>query len=398
MFSIFKGFQIDIARDKGTLFFTAIFPTLMVFILGTMLASLDNPDSVIKPIEIAYYIDSEDPYVESTAKRIIDEFDGIEQITFTLSADPSQTKLQLERGEMTSLVVFKDALDIEIYDGLNLIENRAVHSIFTSVTRMYGSMSAISSMAMLDYLAALPEQSSAQIPGPGASALNVAIIDSATADISTLLDGSRVSEKNYGISRTMIDYYAVTMIVMMLFMGSFMSGASAFYDSKKNGTLRRVLVSPLKRSSVFLQYMLSMIPLNLVQIIIVMVFSSTFFGAHYAMGWQLNVLLFAMLFVAGLACSSISLIIGIFIRFNPMVLLMPVMWPLLFLCGTFSKDISIPGVSEYLPPSLIQSAAFDLTLFGKTSSSLAVLLVSLVIVVAAAIVGSLLFNRKEVAS
>jgi hypothetical protein len=92
------------------------------------------------------------------------------------------------------------------------------------------------------------------------------------------------------------------------------------------------------------------------------------------------------------------LLIGIFVRFNPTLLLMPIMWPMLFLCGTFSKDITIAGVSEYLPPTIIQQAAFDLTLFGQTSRAISVLLVSLVLIVISTVIGSVLFNKKEVTS
>jgi len=221
---------------------------------------------------------------------------------------------------------------------------------------------------------------------------------SSTLDISAAFDGSRIQEKNYGINRTMIDYYAITMIVMMFFMGSFFSGAMTFYQNRKDGTLRRVLVSPQSRSSIYLQYAMSMIPLNLLQISIIMAASSLLFGAQYAATWQLNLLLFAMLFMVSIACSCISMILGMFIKFSPIILLMPIIWPMLFLCGTFSKEIFIPGVSNYLPPTIIQQAAFDITLFGDTSRGMAVLLVSAVLVIVSTAIGAALFNKKDVAS
>jgi ABC-2 type transport system permease protein len=93
--------------------------------------------------------------------------------------------------------------------------------------------------------------------------------------------------------------------------------------------------------------------------------------------------------------SMVSLILGMFFRFNPMPVIMLVMWPLMFLSGTFSKEIYIPGASEFMPPAIIQQASFDLTLFGQPDRSIVVLLVSIAILVLSTVVGTALFNRKE---
>jgi ABC-2 type transport system permease protein len=396
MFAIFKGHQKNLLRDKGSIFFIAIFPTLLVFILGTMLANLDNPDATIGSMEIAYHVDSEDPEIVATVDAIVEEFEAIEQPNFTPVTNLDQAKEQLERGEITSLVVFREPFAIDIYEGMDSVENKAVCSIFTSVSRIHSCISTVRTHAIVDLLAAA-EAAATGATAPNAAALNAANA-LATLESTDIYDTARVEEKDFGISRTMMDYYAITMIVMMFFMGSFFSGAMSFYEARKDGTLRRVLASPLNRASVFLQYMASQLPLNLIQILVVMFVSTTFFGAHYAATWQLNVLLFVMLLVTGMACSSLALILGIFIKINPGILLMPVIWPILFLCGTFSKEINIPSVSPFLPPSLIQQAAFDLTLFGETTRSLWVLAVSAVLIVIAALIGSALFRKKEVVS
>ena len=406
MLALFKQNILSMSRDKGTLFFTAVFPVLMVFILGTMLSSLDNPDTVIDTMDIAYYVDTDDPQIQATTQEIVTQFDAIDQVNFIAAESPARASEQLAAGEISAFIVFSKPFGIEVFDGMDKTQNKAVHAIFTSVSRTYGCVATVmgAAMAGADKDAAPaaasapgPEGAASGAGGPAAAPAPAAQAPAAP-DLSALSDTSRVQEKTFGISRSMMDYYAITMIVMMFFMGSFMGGAMSFYQDRRNGTLRRVLVSPLRRSSVFLQYMASLIPMNLVQVLMVMVVSTTVFGAHYAATWQLNMLLFVMLLLTGLASSSVSLIIGIFVRVNPSLVLMPVMWPLLFICGTFSKEINIPNVSQWLPPSLIQNAAFDLTLFGKTTPSLWVMAVSAVLIVASALVGSVIINRKEVAS
>jgi ABC-2 type transport system permease protein len=372
MFSIFKGAQIELWRSKITLFFILFFPSILIFILGTMLTNLDNPDETIEPFELAYVIDSNDPVTVQTAEAIIEQFEDVEQVNFSESTSLASVEQRLEEGELGAVVVFTEPFGIEIHEGPRATQNRAVRSIFDGVARLYGTISAVMS------------------EGAGTIDPNVlASFDTAP---------SRVKENTYGISRTMIDYYAIAMIVMMFFMGSATSGASTFYNQRKNGTLRRVLASPQSRVSIYLQMVLQSIPQNLAQILVAMLISVVFFDAHYATTWQLNALLFVMLFVVGFAVSSLFLAIGIFVRVNPMIVFVPVMWVFLFISGTFSKEIFIPGITTISPPYLIQTAAFDLTLFGNIGPSVTVLLVSLALSLVSILFGCVLIRRKDVAS
>jgi ABC-2 type transport system permease protein len=369
VFSIFKGAQIELWRSKIGLFFILLFPSLLVFILGTMLANLDNPDWTIEPFELAYVIDSDDPATVQAAEAVIVQFEDVEQVSFVEGASLVAVERQLQEGELGAAVVFTEPFGIEIHEGADATQNRAVRSIFDGVAHLYGTVGV-----------AMSEASGGFDP-------NV---------IANLATGQpRIEEKTYGVSRTMIDYYAITMIVMIFLMGNAISSASSFYNQRKDGTLRRILASPQSRVSVYLQMVLQSVPQNLVQVLAAMFISVTFFGARYAATWQLNVLLFAMLFVVGLAVSSLFLLLGIFIRVNPMLVLMPLTWVLLFVSGSFSKEIFIPGVTTVSPPWLVQTAAFDLTLFGNVGPSVVVSLVSLALIAASTLAGCLLINRKE---
>jgi ABC-2 type transport system permease protein len=361
MSGIFISEQKALLRDKAQMFMITLFPTILVFILGTMLASLDNPDEVLEPFQLAYVIDSDDPVTAATAEAVIAQFDDVEQVVFVEYKSFAATGSRLADGELGAVVVFTEPFAIEIHEGSDSIQNRAVHTIFEGVARLHASV----------VVAGAPEP---------------------------LASKSRVEEATYGVTRTMMDYYAITMIVMMFFMGSALAGASTFYRMRRDGTLRRILASPLSRTSAYLQLLASQIPLNIMQVGIVMIISTSLFGAHYASDWQSNALLFAMLGLAGFASSSLFFLLGIFVRINPLIVIMPVMWVVLFLSGTFSKEIFIPVLSPLMPPYAIQTAAFDLTLFGHTGPAITVLVVSLVVVVVSTIVGNLLLGRKGVAS
>lgn len=397
MFGIFIGGQLDLLRDKATLFIVVLFPTILVFILGTLLGNLDNPDRTVEPFRLAYVMDSDDPATGAVAQAIIDRFDEVEQVEFIELDEVASAERQLAQGELGAVVVFTEPFGIEIHEGGDSAQNRVVRAIFEGVARLHASTT-VAGAALRE----AAQTGAAQGTTPPTAAPPAAAAPPAGAQAPTTTDTSaappRVEEATYGVTRTMMDYYAVTMIVMMFFMGSASAGAATFYQMRRDGTLRRVLASPLNRTSVYLQLLLSQFPMNIVQVGIVMVVSSGLFGAHYALTWQLNVLLFVALAVAGFAFSSLFLLLGMFLRVNPLVAIIPLMWVVLFLSGTFSKEIFVEGLTPLMPPWLIQNAAFDLTLFGRTGQMTVVLVVSLALIAASTLVGNLIFRRKEVAS
>lgn len=398
MFSIFKATQLDLLRSKFELFFIVLFPSILVFLLGTMLASLDNADSPIETMSIEYVVESSEPLTVQTVDELVAQFDDVEDIRLIASTDLAGSRERLEGGELSAVIVFEEPFALRIYEGNDDVQNRAVHMVFEGVSRIVASYEVVAAHMMAQQTNA----SNAGALGAEASgAENTATGNSPTGSPATGsptdTETSLVGAKSFGASSSMMDYYAVTMIVMIMFMGGAGGSALFFYEARKEGTLRRVLVSPHSRVSIYLQYVLRYIPMCIVQVLIVMLMSSTFFGAHYAATWQANALLFFMLFAAGFACNAVALVIGMFLyKVNPMPILMPLMWVILFLGGTFNKGVYIEGFSNFMPPYAIQVAAFDLVRFGNSEKSIVVIIGSCIVLAAAMFIGSILFNRRKV--
>jgi ABC-2 type transport system permease protein len=421
MFNVFRCEQLTLLRDKMSLSMILLWPTLLIFILGNMLGNLDNPDERIQPFEVAYVIDSTDEAAIRTAEVIIGQFGDVEQVNFTQSASLAAVEEPLAKGDLAAAVVFAEPFVIEIHEGIAQTPNRAVRAIFEGVARLHATVTVISdpaqyaevgapladsaaatATAVAPATSAAPEVAAFPVTPMPAAGVSTALPPPATslepAALDAMLATPRVEDKTYGVSRVMIDYYAITMIVMMFFMGSASAAAATFHNWRKHGTLRRTVASPQNKTGLFLQFLASSLPMNCVQVGITMLASTLLLGAHFAATWQLNLLLFAMLSLAGFAFSAVFLVFGMFIRFNPMLVIVPLMWVVLFLSGTFAKVVYVPGITEFMPPYLIQSAAFDLTLFGTTASSFAVIAVSLALTVVAAVAGTVLFNKKAVTS
>ena len=371
----------ELFRDKSGLFFALIFPIMMVAVLGNMLAELDNPDAPIGTIRIVYFVDEglqEDSlsfWEEGfEAARAVNAFTSAlaenEGLEVTEAEDMDTALAIVEEGLADAAIIFEAPLGIAVAEGEDIYKNRAVDLIAKGFARTYGTYAAVAMTT---------------------SAYYAEIAAKEPPDFSSLL-----ADKDLGVNRSMMDFYAVTMVIMIAFMGGGIGGASNLYFARSGGTLRRLTASPRNRTQLFLENVLGVVPQNIMQTLLVMIPSVLFLGAHYAMTWQQNMLLFAFFILLGVAVSSVFMLIGLFVRVNPYMPIMAVLWTLLFLSGTFSKDIHIKGFTEYLPMNIVQRAAFDLTMFGRAEQVLLCMGVFAVILVISCIAGSILFKRKGI--
>jgi ABC-2 type transport system permease protein len=170
--------------------------------------------------------------------------------------------------KIAAAVIFREPLAIQIYTGSDGIKNRAIHSIMKAFSRQSGVMYALSfnspqALASLDD----PQEAGEEL----------------------------VRQKDLGVNRSMLDYYAVTMTIMILFMGG-MTVATTFQDERKDRTLARMMASPKSRGMIYIQKVLGCMPSLLLQVLVVMLASTLLLGAHYAVSFVHNLLLFAMFF------------------------------------------------------------------------------------------------------
>jgi ABC-2 type transport system permease protein len=203
-----------------------------------------------------------------------------------------------------------------------------------------------------------------------------------------------ISQKDLGVSRTMIDYYAVSMVAMIGFMSALV-GAGAFVGERQNKTINRLIIAPQNRVLLFLQKILGMVPQVMLQITVIMLVSVIVFKAHYAATLVNNLYLFLLFMVVTLCMISIGAVIGIVIKTNPMAVIMPVLWLMMFFGGTYSKEINISGITDAMPIFRLQQAAFDVAIFGRYGKANGIMLISLLVMALALALGAFLFSRKE---
>ncbi len=355
----------DFLREKTNLFFFLMFPAVLVFLLGNLLGSMDQAEEAIGEIKVHYLVETEQEYHSMAIEGFVKALEDDKNISFERSTDLEASKLLAGRDEITAVVEFTgDPMQIKIYEGTNHIKNRTVGSIMNGFVQMNKSITAI--------LKTIPNT----LP--------------AGAEVQT----DYVKQKDLGINRTMLDYYAVTMLTMVCFM-SVILGSSAFSGERQNRTINRLLIAPKNKAVLFLSKILGLVPQVILQITIIMVFSVFIFHANYAANLFDNVYLFLMFFIVTLCMISIGAVVGLFIKANPMAVIFPILWVMMFFSGTYSKEVNISGVTNRMPIYQIQEASFDLTVFGRYEKCNIVILSCIIITAIALFIGAFVFSRKE---
>lgn len=366
MFAILKKELTEFLREKTNVFFYLLFPVILVFLLGSFLGNLDKAEAVIGDIQVQYVIETGDPQTIASIEEFIDAIEADGTMVMEKTGDVEAAKTAVAEGEISAVIVFEEPFGIQVWEGSNKISNRA---ITTMMKGFAGASEAISAVAVV-----APET----------------LGQLATLD----MDTDHVSPKDLGANRTMLDYYAIAMLIMLTMMCA-LSGAYAFTRERASNTLNRLILSPKNRWSLYLQKVFGTIPQIILQISVMMLVSVFVFDAHYARTFQGNAFLFLMYFVLALALISLGALLGLFLKADPSAVLMPLLWITMFFGGTFSKDLYIESISPHMPCYIIAGASFDITLFGRYGQGLKVMGASGLLLIITLVAGVIVFNRME---
>ncbi len=360
---VFKEIK-EFLRDRTNLFFFLMFPALLVFLLGNLLASQDNADAIIGDISVRYIVETKDPQSIAAIEGFVAALQDEKTMKIEKSDDLAAAQQAVVSHEITALVVFREPMAIQIYEGNNAVQNRTVAAVMNGFARTGKAVTA------------------AAVISPESLAQGVTV------------DGNYVSTKDLGVNRTILDYYAVSMLTLITFV-SLLSGGYAFTRERDGKTINRLIISPRNRWVLYIQKIVGTIPQLVVQTLVLMLVSVFGFDAHYAATWQGNIFLFGMFFSVAFALISIGALIGLFLKTDPTVTLMPILWLVMFFGGTFSRMMRIEELTPYLPNYFVQQAAFDVTLFGRYGLGLQVITASGLLFAASLVTGVIVFNRKE---
>lgn len=349
-------------RSGSVVFFTILFPSLITFILGTFLEKIEVSDSVVGELNIAYCVEN-GGYSADTFEEFILTLEEENVIT----SAKKLTSSELENlSENYSAAVELLGTEIVIHNGTNAVQNRTVKALIDSYDQTAAAYMTVA-------------QTNPQ----------------ALANIELSEEGY-VQPHDFGRTRSMMDYYAVAMAVLIAFFGSCIGGASTYGNEYTFKTIDRLTTAPLNKTAIYFGKIIGNMPIALLETGTVMIVSSLFFGAHYCATFAGNMLLFTMLTSASLALLALGVLLNlIFPRLPSQAVLNPVIWVMMYFSGVFQKDQVIEGFSEYLPPRIVLNAAFDLTVFSRSDKAVSVTIWSLAIFAVLIIIGCVKVNSRR---
>ncbi len=338
-------------RDHMNLFFLVVFPLTMILLLGNMLEDLDYADADVGKIKAEYIIGTD---VSETVmiEGFIASMNASGNITFTEAFNADSAKNKVAMKELDAFIEF-NSNNVNLFEGENLVKNRTFFAIINGFLQNKKA----------------PQQ-------------NVDIKKSFT------------TKKEFDKNRSMLDYYGVSMIILVVCAGG-IGCFTSFGDEIKNKTMRRLIVSPMNRTNIFMQKVFGAMLSSGVEIGVIMIVGTLFFNVHYASNIIDNLLLFLLFFISMMTLSCVGVSLGLFVKGNPLIKFGPILWLMMFFSGTFSKELYIKGVTPYIPMYQLQQAAFELTIFSKKEKILFIILIELIISIIFIVFGVIKFNKMQ---
>jgi ABC-2 type transport system permease protein len=337
-----------------------------------------NADEPIGEIKIAAYSNTKNSQESIGAEAFLSSLDEADAIEIRKYKSYEACQKAVDSGEEDVAIIFTSPLKIDVIEGKDILKNRATLLISEGFSREYSTML----IAMRNSTEVLPET---------VQSAKVAVVTDAAAE-SEIRKYTEI--ESAGVDRSMLDYYAVAMVIMIAFIGNGISGATDFFNGRRTGVLSRTCATPLRRSEIITGFIGARVLQSALQAVCVMVPAMLFFGVNYADKWQNNILLLAFFILLGGAVSSICACIGILIKFDPYMPIMAIMWVMLLLSGAFWTEVNIPHLSEFLLPRIAQQAAFDLTVFGRHGQILICMAACVAVIVIGSVFSSIFLKRK----
>lgn len=351
-------------RDRISFAFLIAFPLILIYLLGNILNSLETADQTVGTLKAEYVIESKNLLLTESARQFIDTMNKEgESFYFTEMETEELAKEKIKAKETTGIVRF-DEDRVYIIQGEDALLNRTLLAVMNGFIQ---SEKAIQSIIKED-----PTK-----------------LEHITTE-----EKEYVEEVEFNKNRSMLDYYGVCMLLMIICFSS-IQAFSAFGDERSHKTINRLIAAPINRTNLYIQKMIGMMPSAIVQILVIMIGSVVLFHVKYASNFLDNVLLFLLFFMTMLVMLSGGVSISLFVKGNPAIVFMPLMWLMLFFSGIFAQPMVEIGLDKYMPITYVKNAAFSLTIFGEHRGAFWIIAIEAVITVLFTVTGVIRFNRMQ---
>lgn len=314
-FAITRRLLSQFRHDRRTLAILFVAPVFILWLFSLLFSGQSNP------ARLAVVNDDDGPL----GAAIVRELQASSLVTVTTSPE-ADAATRLEDGSLDAVLILPADLSAGAASGTIRVE---LHGRGTDPGAESGAARALSE--------ALPGAIAGLVPAGGVTPPTIDV------DVSTLFGGEAVGA---------IDLFGSPFIGLLVFFVVYLVTSVAFLRERSQGTLERLMASPLQRSEIVLGYMIGFTLIALVQSAEVLLFGIWVVGIYNAGNL---LLIFGIEALLALAAINLGIFLSTFARseFQAVQFIPLVIVPQILLSGVIVPVSSEPGwlqaVSNVLP-------------------------------------------------
>ena len=304
MFKLFKKDLILFFHDQRSVILTFLLPVILITLFAFAYGSIGGYEGRSEPVNLLV----SDLDKTNTSKEIINKIDSLEDIKVVVSDSGKVTELVIKGKYAGALIIYKgfqDSLEAGNETQIELVYDRS-REIEIGILEQNLISTLMSSTGKIIVRNSIKEYLEEQFPDLDKGARNnilSTVINDETSVIA-LKQTSVVGQKN-DIKLGLIQAVAGTAILMLLF--SVAGVGASILEEKENGTINRLLYSPLKVSAILYGKMLFAFFISILQLTTMFLFAWLIFGLDLTINIPALIL---MIIATAFAVSGIGIFLA----------------------------------------------------------------------------------------
>lgn len=334
----FKANLKQWSRSKGTVFWTILFPVLLILIFGSMFSGSDDTSYTlcIQDLDDSSHSQSFLNILHNVSLLDITEVSSTENLTTYMQDNDISTALEIPKG-------FGSTIDQSFVN----------HDLTAAMTFYFDPSQQTTTSIVQTILSNILQE------------YNLAVTGGRT--VITLTDEATVSDEF-----DFIDFFIPGMIGFTIMSSCIYGSIERNTKYRKDGILRKMLTMPVSRTDWILAKMLFMLFLSFLSMSVILAFGYFFWGLNI----HLTIFAFIIIISTSFMFSGMGMIIGRFVKDEETADMAggAITFPMMFLAGTFfpleQMPVYLQNIAQLLPLYYVNEALRNTMIFNNLDKTL----------------------------
>lgn len=334
----FKANLKQWVRSKGTVFWTILFPILLILIFGSMFSGASDS---------SYSLCVQDLDDSLHSQAFIDILHNVSLLDVTEIASSENITVYMQDNDFTT------ALKIPKGFGSNIDQSFIHHDLTATMTFYYDPSQQTTTSIVQAVISNILQE------------YNLAITSGRTV---VMLTNSAIVSDEFEF----IDFFIPGMIGFTIMSSCIYGSIERNTKYRKDGILRKMLTMPVSRTEWILAKLLFMLFLSFLSTTVILIFGYLFYGLSI----HLTIFAFIIIISTSFLFSGMGMIIGRFVKDEETADMAggAITFPMMFLAGTFFPLEQMPGylqsIAQVLPLYYVNEALRNTMIFNNLDKTL----------------------------